>query len=163
GIANSNPCSVMADASRRQANEFSQAATYLASIDGQYDKLCEYGNKTGIPMLTRLLHEWEGLQGNSCFPELGRAVLAGKRKDLAKYREQVADDCRKAAEARSTPPSRPPIKSDPSQSPTQQSSPAASNKSNPQVSALPKSASCSDITGTGDTSSAPTAQDCKDA
>jgi tetratricopeptide (TPR) repeat protein len=86
----------------RLAKEFDKGIKELTKIEGQFDKLCEYGHNKGTPRWERIIGEMTEIN-RSCGDVIIRAALFSHKMEFVDYKRFVAADC-KTAEALSRAP-----------------------------------------------------------
>jgi tetratricopeptide (TPR) repeat protein len=79
----------------RFAKQSGASEGVLKKLDGQFDKLCDYGRKSATPLLERQVKEQTDI-AKSCRSPISRAVLLSSKMTLAGYKHDVEADCKNA-------------------------------------------------------------------
>ena len=87
----------------RFSKEFDTASKVLTKIEGQFDKLCDYGRKTGTALHERQLKAQLELATACSGDPIVQAVLLSNQSNFVGYKLDVEADCQKA-QALSRPP-----------------------------------------------------------
>jgi tetratricopeptide (TPR) repeat protein len=87
----------------RFSKEFDRAGKALTKIEGQFDKLCDYGRKAGTALHERQLKAQLEMATACSGDPIVQAVLLSNQSTFVEYKQDVAGDCQKA-EALSRPP-----------------------------------------------------------
>jgi tetratricopeptide (TPR) repeat protein len=86
----------------KHKTQFDKSAKHLATIEGQLDKLCDYGQTVGIALWNRTINELVA-SVNACSDPISVAVLRAQRRNFENYKRSVADDCKNSAALRTDP------------------------------------------------------------
>jgi tetratricopeptide (TPR) repeat protein len=79
----------------RHSKQMDASSKTIGKLDGQFDKLCDYGRKSGTPLWERQLKETAEVV-KSCHDPIARSVLLSNRMIFAGYKLGVASDCKHA-------------------------------------------------------------------
>ena len=91
-----------AAAFKRFAKQFATTSKELAKLEGQFDKLCNYGRTTGTSRFEHIIAEMTEVN-KSCGDPITRAALLSNKQNFIDNKFAVASDCR-TAESLSRPP-----------------------------------------------------------
>jgi len=86
----------------RHSKEMNAGSNTLKKLDGQFDKLCDYGRKSGTPLWERQIKETTDLV-KSCPDPISRAALLSDKMTFVGHKQAVASDCKAAESLRRSP------------------------------------------------------------
>lgn len=103
-LANGMSCSnnSLAAALGRQTKQMDAGTATLNKLEGQFDKLCQYGRKSGTPLFERQIKELSDIV-KTCQDMITRAVLFSNRVTFIGYKASVEADCKRADALSRTP------------------------------------------------------------
>jgi tetratricopeptide (TPR) repeat protein len=86
----------------RHSKQMDAGTNTLKKLDGQFDKLCDYGRKSGTPLWERQLKETAEVV-KTCHDPIARAVLLSNKFIFVGYKMDVESDCKRAEAMRQSP------------------------------------------------------------
>lgn len=86
----------------RNAKQHDAGAATVKRLEGNFDKLCAYGRKSGGPLFERQIKEWLAVV-KSCDDPIARALLLSNELIFAGYKQEVEQDCARAEAVRRPP------------------------------------------------------------
>jgi tetratricopeptide (TPR) repeat protein len=110
-VANANVCGAKSKAAiagnkaalmDKHSKLFGDAAKTLTQMEGQFDKLCTYGQTTGTAIWNRVIKEIQEVV-NACPDPIMIATLSAQKKKFEENKESVASDCQHSAALKSDP------------------------------------------------------------